>query len=138
MNTKNPIQPLVTTDAGIVRFKANHIVRDLLDFASAKGFDLNEIAKREYSRDDRQQFAQLIGYSLSGYGELRSYVDDDAFAAAEAMHYGEVDERDARIATLERSLGHLRRTLVGPMAELFGVHPDDLSHNIPDHPPQRR
>jgi hypothetical protein len=35
-----------------------------------------------FSNEDRQQFAQLIGYSLGGYSEL-SYVDDDAYKAAE-------------------------------------------------------
>lgn len=83
MTTKHPIQPIVTDDEGILRFKKNHIVRDLLDFTSNRGFDLNEIARRNYSREDRQQLAQLIGYSLSGYGSLRNYVDDDAYVAAQ-------------------------------------------------------
>ena len=72
---KHPMQPLAKDEHGTLRFQQNKIVRDLLEFATSRGFGLNEIAEREYSDEDRQQFAQLIGYSLSGYGEL-GYVDD--------------------------------------------------------------
>jgi|SRR5690625_401639 len=83
--TKHPIQPIITDDSGVLRFKENRIVSDLLDFATDQGFGLNEIACCDYSREDRQQLAQLIGYSLRGYGELRNYVDDDAYRAAQLM-----------------------------------------------------
>jgi len=131
MTDKNPIQPLVVDDKGVLRFKQNAIVRDLLDFASERGFDLNEIARKNYTRTDRQQLAQLIGYSLSGYGELRSYVDDDSFAAASEMAEGSTEER-ARIETLQSTIDRLRAALIAPMADLFGVHPDDLSANLPE------
>lgn len=130
---KHPIQPLVTDDRGVLRFKQNRIICDLLDFASDLGFGLNEIARGDYSREDRQQLAQLIGYSLRGYGELRSYVDDDAYGAAQLMTSG-LDERAARIEHLQSTINALRAALVKPMAELFGVHPDDLSANLPEEP----
>lgn len=130
MNPKNPIQPLVTDEHGVTRFKENRIVRELLDFATERGFGLNEIARGDYSRDDRQQFAQLIGYSLHGYGELRSYVDDDAFEAAQTMTFLP-DEQEARAVALQSKVDRMRVALVKPMAELFGVHPDDLSQNLP-------
>ena len=129
--TKHPIQPIVTDDKGVLRFKENQIVSDLLDFASNHGFGLNEIACRDYSREDRQQLAQLIGYSLRGYGELRSYVDDDAYGAAQLMANG-LNEVEARTEHLQSTLNTLRASLVKPMAELFGVHPDDLSANLPE------
>lgn len=75
------MQPLVTDDNGVLRFKKNKIVRDLLDFASSRGFDLNAIAMGGYSKADQEQFAQLIGYSLSGFSEL-SYVRDKTWARA--------------------------------------------------------
>lgn len=127
--TKHPIQPLMADGLGVLRFKQNRIICDLLDFATDRGFGLNEIACREYSREDRQQLAQLIGYSLHGYGELRSYVDDDAYGAAQLMASG-LDERAARIEHLQSTINALRAALVEPMAELFGVHPDDLSANL--------
>ena len=66
---KNPIQPLAKDERGVLRFKANAIVRHLLD--THPDCDLNRLACMDFTDDDRQQFAQLIGYSLSGYGELR-------------------------------------------------------------------
>lgn len=122
---KNPIQPIVIDTYGVVRFKQNKIVRDLLDFATSRGLGLNELACMDYSNDDRQQFAQLIGYSLHGYGELTNYVDDDAYNAAEKMAEG-MPEDKARIAALQTELDAVRQGLVGPMSRLFGVHPDDL------------
>ena len=63
------LQPIVM-DAGIPRFQGNAIVRFLLDHG---GFDLNDLARMNFSDVDRAQFAQLIGYSVNGWGEL-SYV----------------------------------------------------------------
>lgn len=39
----------------------------------------------KYTREEQQQFAQLIGYSKSGYSELRSYVTDKAWGRAQAL-----------------------------------------------------
>lgn len=82
---KNPIQPLVRDSYGTLWFKSNKIVEALLEFSKSKGFGMNEINSRlEVTSDDRQQFAQLIGYSLDGYASL-SYVDDEALAAAQEV-----------------------------------------------------
>jgi hypothetical protein len=79
-----PLQPLITDSHGVLRFKANAIVNHLLDSARQAGVaDMNKLAILPFSQEDREQFAQLIGYSLSGFGEL-SYVSDDTYAAAEA------------------------------------------------------
>lgn len=126
---KHPIQPLARDADGTLRFKENSIVRHLLD--SHPTHDMNTLAAMVFSRDDWQQFAQLIGYSLSGYGELRSYVDDDAFNAAEKMSGG-VPEAQARVDALQFELDAVRLALREPMARLFGVHPDDLSSGAGD------
>lgn len=60
------------------RFVENKIVRLLLDQGQ---FDLNDLAVMEFSPDDREQFAQLIGYSLGGFSEL-SYVRDKTYKKA--------------------------------------------------------
>ena len=123
---KNPIQPLAKDERGVLRFKANAIVQHLLDTHPA--CDMNKLACMEFTVDDRQQFAQLIGYSLSGYGDLQSYVDDEAYNAAAHMADG-LDERDARIAGLEQKLAEVRAAADGlrePMARLLEMHPDDL------------
>ena len=125
---KNPIQPLMKDARGVLRFKANAIVRHLLD--THPDCDLNRLACMDFTDDDRQQFAQLIGYSLSGYGELQRYVDDHAYAtAAEMAEHPELTEDKARIAALEAEIAELREAanaLRGPVAVLLGMHPDDL------------
>jgi hypothetical protein len=83
----------------------------------------------DFTVNDRQQFAQLIGYSLSGYGELTSYVDDVAYCAATNMAEG-MDGRDARIAALELKLAQMSfliDQLRTPLVHLLGTHPMGLS-----------
>lgn len=69
---KHPLQNVEVDDRdGVVRFQRNEIVRFLLD---AGPFDLNKLAAMDFSDEDHTQFAQLIGYSLSGFMDL-SFVD---------------------------------------------------------------
>lgn len=72
---KHPMQPIVLVK-GVARFKANALVRYLLDNG---GLDLNDLAKLPNIPDeDHAQLAQLIGYSVSGYGDLSYAVDVEA------------------------------------------------------------
>lgn len=79
-----PMQPVIVAPDGVVRFRANALVRYLLDNG---GLDMNHLARacHDAPREDWAQFAQLIGYSVSGYGDL-SYacgaVEADERAAA--------------------------------------------------------
>lgn len=73
-----PLQPLYKDAHGVIRFQANAIVRYLLDEG---GIDMNMLAALPFSQADREQFAQLIGYSLSGFSEL-SYVRDETYERA--------------------------------------------------------
>ena len=123
MTTKHPIQPLAYDEKGVLRFKANAIVQYLLDNG---GIDLNKIACLPFSKEDRQQFAQLIGYSLGGYSTL-SYSDNQTCEAAEKIFNDGLCEDKARIAYLEGELKALRDALQVPMARLFEKHPDDLN-----------
>lgn len=75
---KHSMQPLIRDEQGVIRFQQNPIVRFLLD---AGPFDMNQLAAMPFADEDRAHFAQLIGYSVSGYGEL-SYVSDAAYEAA--------------------------------------------------------
>lgn len=74
-------QPIDIDNNGVLRFRENKIVTYLLDFSTTKGCGMNELARQDFSDEDRMQFAQLIGYSLSGYGTL-SYVTDAAYESA--------------------------------------------------------
>jgi len=85
MKNKHPIQPIAPDKNGIMRFKENAIVSYLLDNGP---FDMNQLARLPFSDEDWEQFAQLIGYSLSGFGEL-SYVSSDTYNAAKSMLEGE-------------------------------------------------
>lgn len=121
----HPIQPLIKDADGVVRFKENAIVRFLIEWAADHGCGHNDLARMTFTDSDRQQFAQLVGHSLSGYGNL-PYVSSDAYEVAVMMSTSGADEKDARIAYLEKELSTLRAVLRGPMARLFGVDPDDI------------
>lgn len=78
MRAKHPVQPLVRDKHKTLRFKQNAIVRFLLDNGPN---DMNKLAVMPFTNEDRAQFAQLIGYSLSGYSEL-SYVSNKEYDRA--------------------------------------------------------
>lgn len=73
---KHPNQPVFLDEHGVARFMENRIVRFLLE---AGPFDMNQLAHMPFGKEDRSQFAQLIGYSVSGFGDL-SYADSDSVA----------------------------------------------------------
>lgn len=76
---KHPMQPVEYDDDGVIRFKENKIVRYMLD----KGVvTMNDLAIIPFSKEDREHFAQLIGYSVSGFGDL-SYASSELVAKAD-------------------------------------------------------
>ena len=85
----HPRQPIVVDTHGVARFKKNEIVRCLLD---AGPFDMNHLGVGRFSREDREQFAQLIGYSVSGFGDL-SYASDEVYDEAAAEVETKLAER---------------------------------------------
>lgn len=122
---RHPIQPLQLDDKGVLRFKENAIVRHLLDNG---GIDLNKLACLDFTCEDREQFAQLIGYSLSGYADL-GYVTDATYAAAQAVSDNpELQALQARVEHLECVLERIREGLKGPLSELYEKHPDDFTY----------
>ena len=83
-----PMQPIARDAQGVVRFRANAVVSHMLDHG---GIDLTDlrIALHEAPREDWAQFAQLIGYSVSGYGSLSYALNvEEADAAAVALLNG--------------------------------------------------
>ena len=120
---KHPMQPIYRDETGVTRFKKNHIVRYLLDHG---WIDLNKIAVMSFADEDREQFAQLIGYSVSGFGEL-SYASPESIATADLMAVKtDIDEKDARIAVLESKLAHIKNAARGLAVAAFDIHPNDL------------
>ena len=119
MNTKpHPIQPLQLDEKGVLRFKPNAIVRYLLDHG---GIDMNHLALRNFTVEDQEQFAQLIGYSLSGFGEL-SYVRDETYNSADRMSKTDETEQQAKLAAMEETISDMRKQAKIAHAALEEIH----------------
>jgi len=80
---------MVWDEHGVLRFRGNAIVKFLLE---AGPFDMNTLARMPFSRRDREQFAQLIGYSVIGFSEL-PYVRDETWEKVEVRMEGMIEER---------------------------------------------
>lgn len=119
---KHPIQPLYKDESGTVRFKANAIVTYLLDNGP---FDMNHLALQDFSQGDREQFVQLIGYSLSGFSDL-SYVRDETYETASKMAEDGLSESDAKIEYLSETLETVREGLREIVPSVFRICPEDL------------
>lgn len=82
---RHPMQPVVVDERGTHRFLENSIVRYLLDEGP---FDMNSLSRLHamgtFSRDEYEQFTMLIGYSVSGFGELSS-TTNGRYALAASM-----------------------------------------------------
>ncbi len=115
---KMPIQPIKDG-----RFIPNRIVEKLLEVAP---IDLNNIATMDFTNEEHEQFAQLIGYSVSGFGSL-SYVSDETYNTAERICETGATEDMARIETLQETLRDIRVGLKAASVAAFSIHPDDLT-----------
>ena len=73
------MQKLFRDKGGVIRFTPNKIVKFLLDTSK---FNMNDLACMPFDSEDREHFAQLIGYSVAGFGEL-PYVSDEAYTEAD-------------------------------------------------------
>lgn len=120
-----PIQPTHTDHNGTLRFRQNRVVRYLLDHG---GLDMSKLHLAEELSDcaeDWQQFAQLIGYSVYGFGTL-PYVDTDTYGTVVKMVTENILEKDAKIAYLEGQLHTVKAALRQLVPQIFDVHPDSL------------
>lgn len=98
-----PMQPVRDDGRGVLRFRGNAIIRYIVDNAAKvvhpgsphidpetgrrmhEGtLDLCKLAVMDFPQEDREQFAQLMGYSVAGYHEL-SYVSDESAAEASKL-----------------------------------------------------
>jgi hypothetical protein len=89
---EHPMQPLVW-DGDIIRFKENKIVNFIKEWARENGMGLNELAMMPFSEEDWEQFYQLIGFSVSGYGDLDLRPEVVARADVEAERMIDYKER---------------------------------------------
>ncbi len=112
---KHPMQPLIRDEHGRCRFKENTIVSHVLFHG---GISLNDLVAHSFPIEDWEQFHQLTGYDLSGFGEL-TYVSDETYGVAARMADDGLTEDQARIAYLEGELQALKQALQAPMARLY-------------------
>ena len=75
-----PDQPLYDegTKKHGIRFQPNAIVKHLLYHS---GMNMHQLAGLGFDKGDVAQLAQLLGYSLDGYGE-QSYIPDELYERA--------------------------------------------------------
>lgn len=106
------------------RFVKNAIVEYLLDNG---GIDLNKLAVLPFDDEDREQFAQLIGYSVSGYQSLNYVSDESAGLAGNLCDNQSISEQEAYIKHLEETLAEAREGIKKAATAVFAIHPDDLS-----------
>jgi len=97
------MQPVVKDKNGDLRFRENAIIQYIVDHADEvvhpgapaidpdtgrpyhQGrLDLGKLMTMNFPQEDREQFAQLMGYSITGYHEL-SYVSDESCAQASIL-----------------------------------------------------
>jgi hypothetical protein len=121
----NTIQPISEDEHGTLRFRENKIVSALLEFSREGGMDMNKLSCMDFSREDRVQFAQLIGYSVGGWEELSYVSNEDRRAVEKIIEKGESEEQ-AKINSLSEQLENLKEQLRKPIGELYDIHPDDL------------
>lgn len=80
-----PMQPIEWDGKGVIRFQDNKIISMLYE---AGVFDLNAIAvqciEKKIPRADQMQFWQMLGYSVSGFGDL-SFATKEMVAAADEI-----------------------------------------------------
>ncbi len=85
MAKKPPMQPIGFDDQGVARFRANDVVQWLWETGQ---IDLNRIRVERFNKYDVAQFWQMLGYSVSAYGELSfipKAVVEEADAKVEAL-----------------------------------------------------
>ena len=116
-----PLQPIRVDVNGVQRFVANRIVEAILKTST---LDLNKIACMDFTREEHEQFAQLIGYSVSGWGDL-SYVSDEKYIVAKIAMTGK-SELEASNEYLRETLDFVRAGIKEIAPYLFSIHPDDL------------
>lgn len=116
----HPIQPLEFDEHSVLRFKANAIVQHILDKG---GIDMNQITVLPFSREDREQFAQLIGYSHSGAYDL-DYMSSEVLDAAKHQFDSETPELESRNKHLREMIDSVKDKLRDGIGELYGVGPD--------------
>lgn len=124
--SKHPIQPLEMVE-DVLRFKENKAVNALYEAYRSTGKDPWQamLSAPGVTKEDMCQFAQLIGYSHSGSGDL-SYVDDQTWYAAQTAYKEDCTELEARNKYLEKQVRRITGRMRKIASLLFKIEPEDL------------
>jgi hypothetical protein len=122
---KHPMQPIDRDESGTLRFKPNAIVRYLLLKA---GSELDDPELEEFSQEDREQFAQLLGCSLAAFGAMSCASAESYVAASKSLERG-TNELEIRNQQLREELAALRAGLREPIARLYRLE-EDVLHGL--------
>lgn len=95
----HPVQPVYEDDQGVIRFKPNLIVKDLL---TSGVVDLNKLAGK-YSKCDISQLNQLIGYSVDSWWYLSTTSQMDKVKARMQ------EERRKDLLSIDGEVNYLRK-----------------------------
>jgi hypothetical protein len=148
------MQPVVKDTHGVLRFRENAIIRYIVDHAAevvhpganaidpntSKPYhqgklDLSKLITLDFPQEDHEQFAQLMGYSISGYHEL-SYVSDESCEQASTLAKAVIPEaggcRDAGCAIhggpLDGEAGKDMTAAEALLADLVGACSAPIEH----------
>lgn len=114
-----PQQPIYLDEDNVARFRANKIVEYIRKHYGVNLNDLHRAIPVDGAREDWEQFAQLIGYSVSGFGEL-SYVSDESYQTAiRRLREPGKTEQEARIEHLQDVIEQVRDSLRDGVRALF-------------------
>ncbi len=125
--SKHPLQPLERDSNGTLRFKENRAVSALYEQLRLLRIEPWALLARDanVTKDDLRQFAQLIGYSLSGVSEL-PYMDEETLEAAQNAYELGTSELEARNAHLEARHEAMIEAVKSLAVTTFAIHEDDL------------
>ena len=120
---KFPIQPTYIDEHGVKRFKENKVVSYLLEKG---GLDLNYLrGELNDCPDDWEQFAQLIGYSVSGFSDL-PYVSEETLNVLDSIEEGDISEDKVRLEYLRSVVYNLKNSAVTLAEKIQEIYPESF------------
>lgn len=126
MSVKQPMQPIELDEKGTPRFKGNGVIKYLFQTGKLNLNDLSVLlGQGAFSQEDYSQITQLLGYSVSGWGDLSTSPEHLVRAADAEAHLLTSGKREKYI---EQARG-LCRDIGGSSLEMSG---DDVSIEVDD------
>lgn len=120
----HPFQPLGRDAEGLLRFKKNTMV----EFMFSKGcisLSMDEFGKLLFPLEDREQFVQLLGCSLTNFSNL-PYVRAETYSAVVQKTAISCSDAEAKVSVLQHTLDCIRDGLRIAVPHAFKIDSEDL------------